>query len=859
MFDSPQARSCLKKILIPLIALGLAACDTQVQPLGGENGTTSQSNDTVVAELDVVAQKGPFLDGSAVTLYELNSAGALVRSKDVSKQFENLGRFRVNVPWSGPTVIEISGPFYDEVQGFPSQEQSTLRSLLDVEKGGKGIGNINVLTDLFSTRVLYFLQRGEAFETAMNTARLELMNTFGLELAGGAMASDLDLMSGDGALAPDNANLLLFSGTVMATGSPSIMNNLRDEFATTGDLVCGLEALRSVADSVSIDELAANLKQLDPAADPPDSVDLAAADPVWLQAGSTTCGGSGTGGGGGTVDHKPVAQDDAVSVNEDASANADLAVNDSGLEDGGIVYALASAPTHGTADVNADGSFSYTPLPDYNGTDAFDYAVTDKDGDLATATAMITVVSVDDLPVANDDAVSTSQGSSVEGDVSSNDSGFGDGGIVYSLAGAPANGSVSVDTNGRFTYTPNGSFGGVDSFDYQVRDSDGDTANAMVSVTVTAVNTNATPVAVNDSVSVAEDASVSGDLRANDSGLEDGVVYSLSNPPANGNAVVDTSGGFQYTPNADFNGSDSFGYLVSDADGESDSATVSITVNAVNDTPVAAADSASVNEDSQVSGDLSANDSGLVDGGIAYRLQSAPSNGSAQVQSNGRYTYTPASDFNGSDSFSYAVSDADGDEATATVSVTVNPVNDLPVAANDTATIRQGERADIAVLANDTGLGDGVASISVTQPANGSVTVDSNDVVSYTPDTTFYGSESFSYTITDGNGDRSVASVGVDVECAACGQAVLSWDPPSTYTDGSPLNDDLTAFNVYFGTAPGDRSNQIRIDDPAATTYTVDGLSGGWTYYFVVTAVVDGVAESAPSNEVSKAIIASGP
>jgi VCBS repeat-containing protein len=854
MFDAPQACSCLKKILISLIAFGLAACDTQVQSLGGEDGTTSQSSDTVMAELTVAAQKGPFLEGSAVSLNELNSAGALVRSKDVSKQFENLGRFRINVPWSGPTVVEIQGPFYDEYHRQNSLESARLVSLIEVKKGDKGVGNVNLYTHLFTARVLYYVQRGETFETAINAARAQLISTFGLKLGGGAMPSDLDLMNGEGALAPDNANLLLFSGTVMATGSAAIVPNLTDEFATTGALVCGLEALRSYTNNVSIDSLADSLSALDSSAVPPDSADLAAADPLWLQASSTTCSGSG-----GTVDHQPVAQDDAVSVNEDASANADLAANDSGLEDGGIVYALASVPAHGTAVVNADGSFSYTPAPDYSGADAFGYSVTDQDGDLATATVAVTVISVDDLPVANDDAVSTSQGSSVGGDVSSNDSGFGDGGIVYSLAGAPANGSVSVNTNGRFTYAPDSGFAGVDSFGYQVRDADGDTATAMVSVTVTAVNTNATPVAVNDSVSVPEDGNVSGDLRANDSGLQDGgIVYSLSSPPANGNAVVDTSGSFQYTPNANFNGSDSFTYSVSDVDGDSDSATVSITVNAVNDTPVAAADSASVNEDSQVSGDLRANDSGLVDGGIAYRLQSPPSNGSAQVQSDGRYTYTPASDFNGSDSFSYAVSDADGDEATATVSVTVNPVNDLPVAASDTATMRQGERADIAVLANDTGLGDGIATLSVTQPANGAVSVDANNMVSYTPDSSFFGSESFTYTITDGNGDSSVASVGVDVECAACGQAVLSWDPPTTNTDGStPVN--LAAFNVYFGTAPGDRSNQIRIDDPAATTYTVDGLSGGWTYYFVVTAVNDGDAESAPSNEVSKAIVASSP
>lgn len=858
MFASLQARSCPKKILFLVLTLALAACDTQVQSLDGQDGAQIQPASTDSIELDVVAQKGPFLEGSTVTLYEINSAGAAVRSKDVSKQFGNLGRFRVNVPWSGPTLIEIKGPFYDEFQGTQSQEQSTLRSVIDVEKGGKGIGNINVLTDLFSARVLYHLQRGETFETAMSVARQELKDSFGLALGGGAMPSDLDLMNGDGSLAPDNANLLLFSGTVMATGSVSIVSNLASEFATSGALVCGLESLRPYAAGVSIDALAENLHQLDSNATPPDSADLAAANPLWLQAGSTACnGGSGT--GGGTTDHQPMAQDDAASVNEDASFSADLRVNDSGLEDGGIVYLLSSAPAHGTAVVNSDGSYSYTPAPDFNGTDTFGYIVTDQDGDSASASVMMTVIPVDDVPVANDDAFSTMAGSSVDGDLSSNDTGFGDGGIVYSLNGAPANGSVSVNANGHFTYTPNSGFGGTDSFGYRVIDADGDQANATVDVMVSVVNTNATPVAVNDSFSVDEDSSVSGDLRANDSGLEDGgIVYSLGSTPAHGNAVVDASGGFQYVPTADFNGSDSFTYSVSDIDGESATATVSLDVNAVDDQPIAVADSATVDEDSQVSGDLRANDSGLVDGGIAYYLQSAASNGSAQVQSDGSYTYTPASDFNGSDSFSYSVSDADGDEATATVNVTVNPVNDVPVAVSDTAVTPQGEAVAITVLANDSGLGDGIATLSATQPGNGTVTVDTDNVVSYTPDASFFGSDSFSYTITDANGDLSVASVGVNVECSACGQAVLSWDPPTTNTDGSQITD-LAAFNVYIGTAPGDRSNKVKIDDPAATTYTVDGLSAGWTYYFVVTAENAGGAESSPSNEVSKAIVAGAP
>jgi hypothetical protein len=857
MFHAPQARLCLKKILFALGALLLTACETQVQELGSQDSSTT--TDGTSAELTVAAQKGPFLDGSTVIIHELDSAGRIVRSKDVSKQFENLGRFRLNVPWSGPTLVEISGPFYDEFQGRSSAEQTTLRSVVDVKNGGKGVGNVNVITDLATARVLYYLQRGEPVETAMRVARQELMDSFGLGLPDGAMPSDLDLMNGRGNLAPDNASLLLFSGTVMATGSAAITDNLREEFATSGALDCGLESLQPIADTVSIDALAANLKNLDPTADPPDATDLAAANAVWLDPAAVTCDGSGGDDtdGGGTVDHMPAAANDAFSVAEDTSVSGDLGANDSGLEDGGIVYSLDSVPSSGTAVVNADGSFSYTPAPDYNGSDSFGYAVTDADGDASSATVSITVTAVDDIPVANDDAVSTSEGVSVGGDAANNDSGLGDGGISYALGAAPANGSASIASDGSFTYTPNPLFSGADSFGYQVSDADGDIASGTVTVTVSSVN--AVPVANDDSVTVAEDASVSGDLSANDSGLEDGgIVYAPGGPPAHGTAVVNSDGSFTYTPAPDYNGGDSFGYSVSDVDGESSSATVSVTVTAMDDLPVATADSGTLDEDTQLSGDLAANDSGLVDGGIAYHLESGPANGSAQVASDGGFTYTPAADYNGTDSFTYAVSDADGDSATATVSLTINPVNDVPVAAADGASIAQGGSADIPVLDNDTGLGDGIGSVSVTQPSNGSATVGTDNVVTYTPDSAFHGSESFSYTVSDANGDSAVASIAVTVECTSCGQAVLSWDRPTTNTDGSELTD-LTAYNVYYGTAPDDLANQVRIDDPTATGYTVDGLSGGWTYYFEVTAENAGGAESSPSNQVSKAITAGGP
>ena len=93
----------------------------------------------------------------------------------------------------------------------------------------------------------------------------------------------------------------------------------------------------------------------------------------------------------------PVAADDAYTTDEDVPVSGDLSGNDTPSADGGNVWALVSGPSNGTVVVNADGTFTYTPNPDYNGTDSFEYSITDVDGDTTTATATITIDPANDV------------------------------------------------------------------------------------------------------------------------------------------------------------------------------------------------------------------------------------------------------------------------------------------------------------------------------------------------------------------------------------------------------------------------------------------------------------------------------
>ncbi|MEJ6124050.1 cadherin-like domain-containing protein, partial [Vibrio sp. 2-Bac 85] len=195
----------------------------------------------------------------------------------------------------------------------------------------------------------------------------------------------------------------------------------------------------------------------------------------------------------------------------------------------------------------------------------------------------------------------------------------------------------------------------------------------------------------------------------------------------NGIVTINADGTVKYTPNADFNGTDSFTYT----NEEGQEATVNVTVDAVNDLTVVANDTATTNEDAAIDIDVLANDTDTVDGTEAavspVESVTQGANGSVSINADGTVKYTPNADFNGTDSFTYT--NEEGQEAT--VNVTVDAVNDLTVVANDTASTNEDAAIDIDVLANDDDSTDGTAAAispvaSVTQGSNGSVVVNAD-------------------------------------------------------------------------------------------------------------------------------------
>lgn len=396
----------------------------------------------------------------------------------------------------------------------------------------------------------------------------------------------------------------------------------------------------------------------------------------------------------------------------------------------------------------------------------------------ATHTFTITVNPVNDAPIVMNDSALTPEDTPVVIEVLANDYDVEGDPLTVTIVAGPGIGEALVNPDGTVTYTPPPDEYGSDTFIYEVSDGNGGTATADVWVEIVSVND--TPQAEDDAASTDEDSPVILNVLANDSGLGDAkmngpLTLALLSGPSNGSVALDSEGvvgpspsGFvgnaTYTPAPDFNGSDGFVYSVTDPDGETSSATVTITVLSVNDPPVAVDDSVSTDEDTPVTADVLANDYDVDGDPLQVSISAGPGRGAAVVDLDGSITYTPDPDYNGSDSLTYSISDPSGAAASAILSIAVTPVNDSPVAGDDSAETEHFTPVTVYVLANDFDVdGDTLTVALVSGPSNGTVSCTPDGYCTYSPNFLFLGFDSFIYQVSDGNGGTDTAKVTIIV------------------------------------------------------------------------------------------------
>ena len=498
----------------------------------------------------------------------------------------------------------------------------------------------------------------------------------------------------------------------------------------------------------------------------------------------------------------------AVSITQTQLTNDDLG---SGLE-----VTAVTQPAHGTSTLNGDGSVTYSPDEDFSGSDSFSYTVTDDAGQTATATVTVTV-----RPTAGPDSMSTDANQPVsitQTHLTNDDAGSG---LEVTAVTQPSNGTATLNGDGSVTYAPDEDFSGSDSFSYTVTDDAGQTATATVTVTVApTAGPDSMATDVNQSVSLTEAGLTDDDAGSN-------LKVTAITQPAHGTAVLNANRSVSYTPDEDFSGSDSFSYTVTDDAGQTATATVTVTV-----TPTAGPDSMSTDANQPVSitqTQLTNDDAGS---GLEVTAVTQPSNGTSTLNGDGSVTYAPDEDFSGSDSFSYTVTDAAGQTVTATISVTVRPTAG---ADSMSTTVNQAVSLTEAELTNDDA-GSGLEVTAITQPSNGTATLNDDGSVTYAPTTGFSGSDSFSYTVTDDAGQTVTATVSVTVAPTAGADAASTPAQTAVTLTESELTDDDagSALKVTAVTQPTHGTTTLNGD--RSVTYTPDdGFSGSDSFSYTVT------------------------
>ena len=531
------------------------------------------------------------------------------------------------------------------------------------------------------------------------------------------------------------------------------------------------------------------------------------------------------------VNDRPTAANDTLETTEDTAvtiAAGGLTVNDSpgpANESGQplrLVPGGFSVPAHGT--VTFDGfNVVYTPQPNYNGPDSFTYTIDDGDpASTAVAMVAVSVTAVNDPPLAGNDAFNTSENIAVTIAVAtllSNDKpGPADESaqrvrLVPAGFGGPTFGNLQ-HTGPTVVYTPPANFHGVDTFTYTI--DDGNPASTAVgTVTLTVIGVNDPPIAANDFLAATEDTpvTVAGSvLLSNDSpGPADeswqvlSIVSGGFGTPAHG-TVMYIGTNVVYTPGADFHGTDTFTYSIQDGDPAFTAVgTVTVTVTPVNDPPVAVNDAVTTAEDTVVTvavAVLLANDRpGPANEGGSVRLVpggfGTPTLGTLAYDGT-NVVYTPPADYQGTDTFTYTIDDGNpASTATGTVTVTITAMDDPPVAGGDTVVTAEDTAATVTAAtllsndrpgpANESGQTVRIVPGGFGAPSHGTVAYDAVTLrLVYTPELNYFGADSFTYTIDDGNAaSTAVGTVSVTVTAVN--------DPPVAGSNSVAIAEDSAA------------------------------------------------------------------
>jgi len=452
----------------------------------------------------------------------------------------------------------------------------------------------------------------------------------------------------------------------------------------------------------------------------------------------------------------PVAVPDSAAMYSNSGASFNALSNDSDPQGLALNIVGVGSASHGS--VNYSGAnITYVPTAGFYGTDTFTYTIKSTAGLMASATETMTVNARP--PVAMPDSASLNVNGSASFNALSNDS--DPQGLALSITAVGSAGHGSVSYNGStITYRPAVNWYGTDTFSYTIQNAAGLTASATETTTVNA----SPPVAVPDSAAMYSNSSATFNALSNDSDPQGLSLIIAGVGTASHGSVSYSGANITYTPAANWYGTDTFSYTIQNAAGLTASASETMTVNA--SPPIATPDSATVTAFSNVTFNALSNDSDPQ--GLALSIVGASSASHGTVSYNGaNITYTPATNYSGTDTFTYTIKNSAGLIASATETMTVKPPLP-PIAVNQTLNVYRGSPSTYTIdptLADTDQNGMALRLQSVSQPGSGtpccsggSITVSGN-VVTYHPSANWTGSVTVQYVITDDTGLTATANI----------------------------------------------------------------------------------------------------
>ncbi|WP_300666979.1 Ig-like domain-containing protein, partial [Fluviicola sp.] len=479
----------------------------------------------------------------------------------------------------------------------------------------------------------------------------------------------------------------------------------------------------------------------------------------------------------GDVNEPPTIDNEHDTIAEDTPATGDLTDAGDFDPDGNLVVNTTplSGPDHGTIVINTDGTYTYTPGANYNGSDTVIVQICDDGTPLPAIcvndTIFITITPVNDPPVVDNENHTIPEDTQASGDLTDTGDSDVDGNLVVNTTpvSGPAHGTVIVNPDGTYTYTPNGGYNGQDTIIVQICD-DGTPLPALcvndtIFITVSPVND--PPVVDNEHHTINEDTQATGDLTDTGDSDPDGTALTANTTPvsgpSNGTIVINTDGTYTYTPDANFNGADTVVVSICDSGiplpAQCVNDTIFITVNPVNDPPVIDNEHHTIAENTTASGDLTNAGDSDVDGNLVVNTTpvSGPNHGTIVINSDGTYTYTPDADYNGPDTVIVQICD-DGTPLPAlcvndTIFITVTPVNEPPVVDNEHHTINEDTQATGDLTDAGDSDPDGTAltasTTPVSGPSNGTIVINPDGTYTYTPNPNFNGTDMVVVSICD--------------------------------------------------------------------------------------------------------------